>query len=66
MFKVEFHLLGEGLWSRGGLPMTQLGAAYMAETLRQLGFADEARVVPTKSVEPSDERGDEHALDIRV
>ena len=63
MFKVEYHLLGEGLWSKGGLPMTRLGAAYMAETLQELGFAHEVRVVPA---EPPEGGSDEHMLDIRV
>lgn len=63
MFKVEYHFLGEGLWTKGGLPMTQLGAAYVAETLKQLGFAHEVRVVPA---EPPEDSGDERALDIRV
>lgn len=64
MFKVEYHFLGEGLWTKGGLPMTQLGAAYLAETLRQLGFAHEVRVVPAER--PLGDSGDERALDIRV
>ena len=64
MFKVEFHMLGEGLWSRGAPPMTQLGAAYLAKTLKELGFADEARVVPARPVGPA--ASSEHALDIKV
>ena len=64
MFKVEYHFLGEGLWSKGGLPMTQLGAAYVAETLKlRLLLAHEVRVVPA---EPPEVSGDERALDIRV
>ena len=64
MFKVEFHMLGEGLWSRGAPPMTQLGAAYLAKTLKELGFADEARVVPARPV--GQVASGEHALDIKV
>lgn len=64
MFKVEFHMLGEGLWSRGAPPMTQLGAAYLAKTLKELGFADEARVVPARTVGQAP--SGEHALDIKV
>ena len=64
MFKVEFQMLGEGLWSRGAPPMTQLGAAYLAKTLKELGFADEARVVPARPVGPA--ASSEHALDIKV
>jgi hypothetical protein len=64
MFKVEFHMLGEGLWSRGAPPMTQLGAAYLAKTLKELGFADEARVVPARPLGPA--ASSEHALDIKV
>jgi hypothetical protein len=62
MFKVEFHYLGEGLWSRGAPPMTQLGAAHLAQSLQRLGFADEARVVPTRSPAASPD----HAVDIKV
>lgn len=62
MFKVEFHFLGEGLWSRAA-PMTQLAAAHLAKNMQQLGFADEARVVPSRPVEG---REDGHALDVRV
>lgn len=62
MFKVEFHYLGEGLWSRGAPPMTQLGARHLAETLRRLGFADEARVVPAGG----EEDAPDHAVDVRV
>lgn len=62
MFKVEFHYLGEGLWSRGAPPMTQLGAQHLAESLRRLGFADEARVVPAHR----EEDAPDHAVDIRV
>jgi hypothetical protein len=62
MFKVEFHFLGEGLWARAA-PMTQLAAAHLAKTLQDLGFADEARVVPSRPVEGR-EQG--RALDVRV
>ncbi|WP_374532671.1 hypothetical protein [Phenylobacterium sp.] len=64
MFKVEFHMLGEGLWNRGAPPMTQLGAAYLARTLKELGFADEARVVPARPAGQA--AAGEHALDIKV
>jgi hypothetical protein len=50
MFKVEFHFQGEGLWSRAA-PMTQLAAAHLAKTMQELGFADEARVVPSHPVQ---------------
>ncbi len=62
MFKVEFHFQGEGLWSRAA-PMTQLAAAHLAKTMQELGFADEARVVPSQQVEG---REDGHVLDVRV
>lgn len=65
MFKVEFHYQGEGLWSRGAPPMTQLGAAHLAKALKQLGFADEARVVPTHPPVGSTP-GSDHAVDIKV
>lgn len=64
MFKVEFHYLGEGLWSRGAPPMTQLGAAHLAKSLQRLGFADEARVVPTRGAGPA--ASPDHAVDIKV
>ena len=51
-------------WSRGAPPMTQLGAAYLAKTLKELGFADEARVVPARPV--GQVASGEHALDIKV
>jgi hypothetical protein len=44
--------------------MTQLGAAYLAKTLKELGFADEARVVPARTVGQA--ASGEHALDIKV
>ena len=47
MFRVEYHYQGQGLWNRGAAPMTQLVAAMHARTLREMGFADEARVVPS-------------------
>ncbi|WP_312163802.1 hypothetical protein [Phenylobacterium sp.] len=62
MFKVEFHFLGEGLWSRAA-PMTQLAAAHLAKTLQELGFADEARVVSSR---PLEDRDDGHLLDVRI
>lgn len=46
MYRVEFRMLGEGLWSRGALPMTQQGADHLANSLQTLGFADETRIVP--------------------
>ncbi|KQW70762.1 hypothetical protein ASE17_18005 [Phenylobacterium sp. Root77] len=62
MFKVEFHFLGEGLWSRAA-PMTQLAAAHLAKTMQELGFADEARVVPSR---PLDGREEGRTFDVRV
>ena len=63
MFKVEFHFLGEGLWARAA-PMTQLAATHLAKTLQDLGFADEARVVPARPAGQA--ASGEHALDIKV
>ncbi len=63
MYRVEFRLMGEGMWSRALLPMTQQGADHLAANLQTLGFADETRVVP------AGQRTDEasgRALDIVV
>lgn len=62
MFKVEFHFAGEGLWARAA-PMTQLAAAHLAKNLEELGFADEARVVPSRPVESREEG---RTFDLRV
>ena len=62
MFKVEFHFLGEGLWSRAA-PMTQTAATHLAKTLQDLGFADEARVVPSRPVESREEG---RTFDVRI
>lgn len=51
MFRVEYHYQGQGLWNRGAAPMTQLVAAAHARNLREAGFADEARVVPSASLD---------------
>lgn len=45
MFSVQYRYLGQGLWSRGSTPMTELVAAARARVLQEVGFADEARVV---------------------
>lgn len=45
MFSVEHRYQGEGMWSRGAAPMTQFGASSHARNMRELGFADEARIV---------------------
>lgn len=63
MYRVEFRLNGEGLWSRAALPMTQLGARGLAGNLQDLGFADETRIVPA-GLRPDEDRG--QALDIVV
>ena len=63
MFRVEFRFQGEGLWSRGAAPMTQVGAAHLAKTLRALGLADDARVVPSN---PSAASPMDRLLDIKV
>jgi hypothetical protein len=63
MYRVEFRQLGEGLWSRAALPMTQQGADHLAASLQTLGFADETRVVPAGQRAEKDEG---LALDIRV
>lgn len=63
MYRVEFRFAGEGMWSRGVLPMTQQGADHLAANLQSLGFADETRVVPAGQ-RPGEDRG--HALDIVV
>jgi len=63
MYRVEFRLMGEGLWSRAALPMTQLGADHLAANLQSLGFADETRVVPAGQ-RPDEDRG--RAIDIVV
>lgn len=63
MYRVEFRFTGEGMWSRGVLPMTQQGADHLAASLQSLGLADETRVVP------AGQRTDEirgHAIDIVV
>ena len=62
MFRVEYHYQGHGLWSRGEAPMTQLVAASHAHTHREIGFADETRLVtagPVEAVPGS-------ALDLRI
>lgn len=63
MYRVEFRLTGEGLWSRAALPMTQVSADHLAASLEGLGFADETRVVPAGQ-QRDESRG--HALDIIV
>ena len=62
MFRVEYHYQGQGLWSRGAAPMTQLVAAAHAHTLREIGFADETRLVPAGPVEAVPGS----ALDLRI
>lgn len=48
MFKVEYRFVGEGLWSRTAAPMTQEAASELADSLCKLGFADQARIVPSR------------------
>lgn len=62
MFRVEYHYQGQGLWNRGAAPMTQLVAAAHAQALREIGFADETRLVPAEPVEPISRPG----VDLRV
>ena len=50
MFRVEYHYQGQGLWNRGAAPMSELVAAAHAHALREIGFADETRVVPADPV----------------
>jgi hypothetical protein len=45
------------------LPTTQLGAVYTAGVMRDLGLADETRVVPTR---PLSEQGVARALDLKI
>lgn len=65
MYRVEFRLTGEGLWSHAALPMTQQGADHLAASLEDLGFADETRVVPAGRQQRDREDGG-RTLDIRV
>lgn len=62
MFRVEYHYQGQGLWNRGAAPMTQLVAAAHAHALREIGFADETRLVPAGPVKSVPGPG----LDLRV
>lgn len=62
MFRVEYHYQGQGLWSRGAAPMTQLVAAAHAHALREIGFADETRLVPAEPVGPVSS----HGVDLRI
>jgi len=47
MFSVEYRYVGQGLWARGSMPMTEIVATAHARALQDVGFADEARVVPS-------------------
>jgi hypothetical protein len=62
MFSVEYRYLGQGLWSRGSTPMTELVAAARAKVLQEVGFADEARVVLS---DPRD-RASASRIDLRI
>lgn len=62
MFRVEYHYQGQGLWNRGAAPMTQLVAAAHAHALREIGFADETRLVPAGPIESVPGS----ALDLRI
>ncbi len=43
--------------------MTQLAATHLAKTLQDLGFADEARVVPSR---PLESREEGRTFDVRI
>ncbi len=62
MFRVEHHYLGAGLWNRGAPPMTEQGATFYAQALRDTGLADDARVVLSQPLDADPGPG----VDLRV
>jgi hypothetical protein len=49
MFRVDQRYNGQGLWCSGALPMSIQAALGRAKALEETRFADDVRIVPTRS-----------------